>query len=87
MNIYYLKKFRKAAKEQFKIRFVDNKYFIMKYNYHNDEWESIIYSNNDYATNNLYIAKLTLAHERRRYILDLVKEMREFKENKKLAKL
>lgn len=87
MNIYYLKKFRKAAKKEFKIRFVDNKYFIKKYNYHNDEWESIIYSSNEYATNNLYIAKLTLAKERRRYILDLVKKMREFKENKKLANL
>ena len=58
----------------------------MKYNYRIESWENI-YLNSDYVTNNLYVAKQTLGHERRRFILDLVKEMKEIKENKELAKL
>lgn len=86
MNIYYLKRYRKAAKERFKIRSINKQYNVMKYNYSIKNWE-FIYQNSDYVTNNLYVAKQTLAHERRIFILDLVKEMREIKENKKLAKL
>lgn len=86
MNIYYLKRYRKAAKKEFRIRFINNQYNVMQYNHHVENWE-FIHLNNDYVTNNLYVAKQTLARERRRYILDLVKEMREIKKNKELAKL
>lgn len=86
MNTYYLKKYRKDAKKKFKIRFINNEYNVMRYNYHNEIWE-IIHLNCDYATPNLYVAKQTLARERRKYILGLVKEMREINKNKELANL
>ena len=86
MNIYYLKRYRKDAKKQFRIRFSNNEYNVMKYNHHIENWE-FIHLNNDYVTPKLYVAKLTLARERRKYILNLVKEMREIKKNKELAKL
>ena len=73
-------------KKQFRIRFSNNEYNVMKYNHHIENWE-FIHLNNDYVTPNLYVAKLTLARERRKYILNLVKEMREIKKNKELAKL
>ncbi len=86
MNIYYLKKYRKAAKKEFRIRFINNEYNVMKYNYRINEWE-FIHLTNEYVTPNLYVAKQTLARERRKYILRLVKEMREINKNKELAKL
>lgn len=86
MNTYYLKKYRKDAKEKFKIKFINNQYNVMKYDYFNERWE-FIRTNFDYVTNNLYVAKQTLAHERREYILKLVKNRRDFNKNKELAKL
>ena len=89
MNIYYLKKYRKDAKKRIKIRFVNNRYKVMKYNSHDMEWKLI----NEWNTNgacttfDLIVAKQTLTRERRQYILGLVKEMREFNKNKELAKL
>lgn len=86
MNTYYLKKYRKDAKEKFKIKFINNQYNVMKYDYYHERWE-FIRTNFDYVTNNLYVAKQTLAHERREYILKLVKNKRDFNKNKELAKL
>lgn len=86
MNTYYLKKYRKDAKEKFKIKFINNQYNVMKYDYYHERWE-FIRTNFDYVTNNLYVAKQTLAHERREYILKLVKNRRDFNKNKELAKL
>lgn len=86
MNTYYLKKYRKDAKKRFKIRFINNQYNVMKYDYFNKGWE-FIRTNFDYITNNLYVAKQTLAHERREYILKLVENRRDFNKNKELAKL
>jgi hypothetical protein len=89
MNIYYLKKYRKDAKKQIRIMFVNNRYKVMKYNSHYMEWRLI----NEWNTNglcttfDLNVAKQTLTRERRCYILDLVKEKREFNKTKELAKL
>lgn len=89
MNIYYLKKYRKKAKQRIRIIFQNNEYNVMKYNYHDDEWQLIHkrFPNSNYSTPNLYVAEKALAGERRIYILELVKNRREINENKKLAKL
>lgn len=86
MNIYYLKKYRKKAKQRIRIIFQNNEYNVMNYNYRYVEWR-LIHANNDYVTPNLYVAKQTLARERRKYILGLVKDRREINKNKELAKL
>ena len=54
-----------------------------------EEWKLINQwdINGDCYTPDLYVAKKTLARERRCYILKLVKDRREYKKNKELAKL
>lgn len=78
MNIYYLKKYRKKAKKIIRVIFTDNEYKVIKYNHH---------IRCDYPIRNLCVAKMTLAIERRKYILELVKNRREINKNKELAKL
>lgn len=78
MNTYYLKKYRKEAKQRIRVIFTNNEYIVIKENHH---------IRSDYPIRNLCVAKMELARERRKYILGLVKEMREINKNKELAKL
>lgn len=89
MNTYYLKKYRKKAKQSIRIIFQNNEYNVTKYNHVAGTWELIHkrHPNCNYSTPNLCVAEKVLAGERRKYILELVKRKRDFNKNKELAKL